>query len=176
MSRIIKKRITRLPAGYEVYKEEIEDGQKGPNDAVPLKLVNRNPRNLEMLSRQAKPLGWELETPSNAFWNKVVFERNGRYLTAKVIHNSGRTLVSACTSEESYQAQSDSLGDTQAAKNVGNMLARRCLESGILFVHKEIREDESKSPKVNAFLAALRDGGLKLREPDMIFPRRLRDL
>lgn len=70
MSRIIKKRITRLPSDLSVRQEEIEDGKMGPNDQVSLNLVNRNPRNLEQSRFELKPLGWELETPSRTFWNK----------------------------------------------------------------------------------------------------------
>lgn len=70
MSRIIKKKITRLPSDTHVYQEEVDDNKLGPNDSVPLELINRNPRNLEQLSLDPKPLGWELEKPTKTFWNK----------------------------------------------------------------------------------------------------------
>lgn len=40
-------------------------------------------------------------------YSRVIFEKNGKYLSAKVVHNSGRTLISASTSEEAYRSQSD---------------------------------------------------------------------
>lgn len=72
MSRIIKKRITRIPSDTVVHQEEVDDYQHGPNDVVPLELVNRNPRNLEQLCVECKPLGFELDLPSRNFWNKYV--------------------------------------------------------------------------------------------------------
>lgn len=70
MSVVIKKRVTRLPSDVEVHQEEVDNDQLGPNDRVPLQLMNRNPRNLEQLSFEPKPLGWELETPTRSYWNK----------------------------------------------------------------------------------------------------------
>ena len=67
---VIKKRITRLPSDMQVHQEEIDDNQMGPNDTVPINLINRNPRNLEQLSIEQKPLGWALEATHKTFWNK----------------------------------------------------------------------------------------------------------
>lgn len=42
-----------------------------------------------------------------------------------------------------------SLSDTQAAINIGTILARRCLEAGILYVHREkFNEDDSSRSSV----------------------------
>ena len=67
---MIKKRITRLPSELQVHQEEIDENKMGPNDTVPINLINRNPRNLEQLSIEQKPLGWALEATHKTFWNK----------------------------------------------------------------------------------------------------------
>lgn len=69
-SRIIRKRITRIPADHQVYQHEVDDGAIGPNDLPSLKLVNRNPRNLEQLCLEPKPIGWELESQTKNYWNR----------------------------------------------------------------------------------------------------------
>ena len=67
--RDIRRRVTRLPSSTVVYAEEVEEGCRGGNDRHHLQLVNRNPRNLEQLSLEPKPFGFELETPSRSYWN-----------------------------------------------------------------------------------------------------------
>lgn len=71
-SRAVKKRINRLKSDHYAYPEDVSIGKQGPNDNPPLTLVNRNPRNLEQLHREIKPLGWELETPTRVYWNTWV--------------------------------------------------------------------------------------------------------
>lgn len=92
-----------------------------------------------------------------------------------MVHNSGRTVVSASTRESCYQKHGLPSSDTEAALNLAEILARRCQESGILFVHVDNEEMES-SEKTKAFFAKLRSEGLRLKENDYIFPRRKRDL
>lgn len=62
-----------------------------------------------------------------------------------------------------------------AATNLATILARRGLESGVLFAHAEL-DGSDKSEKTKAFFNQLRAEGLKLKENDYIFPRRKRDL
>lgn len=69
-ARTIRRRVTRLPSDYCVYAEELEEDVKGPNDRHQMKLMNRNPRNLEQLSLKPKPFGFELEATSHCYWNK----------------------------------------------------------------------------------------------------------
>lgn len=107
--------------------------------------------------------------------DRVTFARLGKHLEAKVVHYSGRTIVSASTREACYQEHGLPTTDTSAAINLATILARRCLESGILFVHAEI-EEFANSEKSKAFFNQLRSEGLKLKENDYIFPRRKRDL
>ena len=106
---------------------------------------------------------------------RVTFEKVGKHLEAKIIHHTGRTIVSASTNESAYRDQGLPIGDTEAAKNLGVILARRCLEAGILFARKEVPEEQS-SEKVRSFVTALKENGLILKEPEVILPRRRRDL
>jgi ribosomal protein L18 len=105
----------------------------------------------------------------------VTFEKAGKYLEAKVTHNSERVVVSASTKESAYREQGLSLSDTDAAKNLARILARRCHEAGILHLHNEVL-DEKTSEKAKAFVNELKEEGMLLREPDYIFPRRKRDI
>jgi len=171
----MRRRITRLKSDHHVYQEDVDSGAKSPNDKPPLELINRNPRNLEQLLREPKPYGWELEFPSRAFWNKVTFEKVGKYLEAKVVHHTGRVVLSASTKEEAYKNQGLSLADQDAAINLGKILARRCLEAGILYLHKEVL-DENTSEKAKAFVRELISEGIKLKEPEAIQFRRRRDI
>lgn len=92
-----------------------------------------------------------------------------------MVHNSGRTVVSASTRESCYQNHGLPSSDTEAALNLAKILARRCQESGILFVDVDYVGSES-SEKTKAFFQQLRSEGLQLKESDYIFPRRKRDL
>lgn len=71
-ARNIRRRVTRVPSDYGVYAEELNEDVKGANDQHQMQLVNRNPRNLEQLSLEPKPFGFELETTSKCYWNKWV--------------------------------------------------------------------------------------------------------
>jgi ribosomal protein L18 len=86
---------------------------------------------------------------------RVTFARSGKYLEGKIIHHSGRTVVSASTREQCYQDHGLPATDTAAAINLASILARRCLESGILFVHAE-NDESDESEKSKAFFKQLR--------------------
>lgn len=159
-SRIIRKRITRIPADHHVYQHEVDDGSLCPNDLPQLKLVNRNPRNLEQLCLEPKLIGWELETQTRNFWNRwvdwmqlhythqrfrVTFEKNGKYLTAQVIHHSGRVIMTASSKDPAFKAQTTGSGltDINAARNLATIIARKCFEAGILYLHKDLSEERT---------------------------------
>ena len=72
-SRVIKRRITRLENEFEVGEEEIASSKLSENDQPSQRLITKNPRNLEQLLFEQKPLGWELDSKSRSFWNKYVF-------------------------------------------------------------------------------------------------------
>ena len=42
----------------------------GNEATVGVKLVNRNPRNLEQMLLAKKPMGHELDSPNRHYWNK----------------------------------------------------------------------------------------------------------
>ena len=106
----------------------------------------------------------------------MTFARHGKFLEAKVVHHTGRTVLSASTREECYQRHGLPTADTEAAVNLATILVRRCLESGVLFAECQAADASQGSEKSKAFFKQLRDEGLKLKENECIFPRRKRDL
>ena len=68
LSTVSNKRITRLPTDTEVSKSELSS--EGNESLINTRVVNRNPRNLEQLLLEQKPLGFELDLPERHFWNK----------------------------------------------------------------------------------------------------------
>lgn len=74
MSKISNKRITRLSSDLQVTQEEIQQNANSQNDlSIKTKLVNRNPRNLEQLSLEPKKIGYEMDLPSRAYWNRLLY-------------------------------------------------------------------------------------------------------
>ncbi|RWS28162.1 39S ribosomal protein L18-like protein [Leptotrombidium deliense] len=168
---IYKKRITRLQSDIEFTESDVLDGRSSENDVPPVQLVNRNPRNLEQLQFEQKSLGFEMDSPSVTYWNKIVLQRSGQHLKASVLHHSGADLISCVTC-----MRNENSSDISSATNLGMILAKRCLEAGLMYVHIEMAPEELRTQKVDHFLKALRNNGLILKEPDFIFPRRKRDL
>ena len=103
MAYVSNKRITRIPADTEVDKSELKS--EGNEAYVDVRLTNRNPRNLEQLLLAPKPMGFELDSPNRHYWNKVVFEKKSKYLVGKIVHHSGRTLVSVASNEAPISAK-----------------------------------------------------------------------
>ena len=91
------KKITRISSDLRVDKGELET--TGNEKYLDVNLRNRNPRNLEKMFLEAKPLGFEFDTPTRHYWNKVVFEKQSRFLVAKIVHHSGQVIVEASSSE-----------------------------------------------------------------------------
>lgn len=140
------------------------------NDDVNPVFVNRNPRNLEKMCIAQKPKGFILDYPSIKFWHKMFLNISPSHVTARVEHFTGKTVVSASTREWALRKHLYSAHDVCAAESVGRVIARRCLESGILHVH--ISLGETSSDKVKAFSKALEEEGLSLEEPSRIYPMR----
>ncbi|CAG2180734.1 unnamed protein product, partial [Oppiella nova] len=151
-----------MASDLEVSESELHSN--GNESVVKTRLVNRNPRNLEQLLFDKKPLGYELDLPQRTFWNKIVFESGGKHLTAKIVHNSGRVVVSASTRETAVGQQLKSSSGVSAATSLGHVLALRAIESGILEVFVGIEYESNESLKVKAFLSALKANGLVLEE------------
>ncbi|XP_076473084.1 large ribosomal subunit protein uL18m-like [Babylonia areolata] len=131
---------------------------------------NRNPRNLEQMGLARKRQGWVFQSPRKDFFHRVVLDLSRRHTTAHIEHFSGKTVVSASTTEWAIKEGLYSLTDTSAAENVGRVLAQRCLESGITHVFYEEEEGHQTSEKMQAFLSGLRERGLGLEEPDIKDP------
>ncbi|XP_054717179.1 39S ribosomal protein L18, mitochondrial-like [Uloborus diversus] len=134
------------------------------NDVFNAEYINRNPRNLEQMLLEIKPNGYVLDSPCVVYWNKLIFERSQQHTTAKVVHNSGHTVVSASTQEWSIRRHLKSTIDSNAVVNIARILALRCLQSGILFVHKEFTPQQMQTTKVRLLLKTLEEEGLQTEE------------
>ena len=69
-SRVLRRRITRIENEFEVGEEEIERNRLSDSDRPNQRIISKNPRNLEQMLFEQKPLGWELEAKGRSFWNK----------------------------------------------------------------------------------------------------------
>ena len=162
---IDNKKITRLESDVELADCEF----KG-------RLINRNPRNLEQLSFEAKPEGFWLDESPPSEWNKLIFVQEDRHLSTFLKHWSGRNLVEASTKEPQLLKYFRNTNTIQAATILGQVMSRRCLQSGYLCVGAEGFGDESQGIKLKAFFDAIVVNGLELREPPEIKSRRVTDL
>ena len=69
-SRVLRRRITRLESDFEVAEEEIVQNKSSDHDLPTSRIVTKNPRNLEQLLFEPKPLGWELDANNRSCWNR----------------------------------------------------------------------------------------------------------
>ncbi|CAI9715036.1 Hypothetical predicted protein [Octopus vulgaris] len=123
------------------------DKPKGPNDdyIVNPMFYNRNPR--------------------------IIFARRNWNLDSYILHSSGNIVVSASTKEWPIKKFLYSCRDITAAKCIGTILALRCLEAGITHVFYDDMLHEKNSKKLQAFLTAVQQNNLILKEPtEKIFP------
>lgn len=176
MAYVSNKRITRLCSEIEVDKSELN--QNGNEKYIDVRLKNRNPRNLEQMLMEPKPMGYEMDEQNCHYWNKVVLVKRSKYLIAKIIHHSGRITVSAATNEPSlaiFLGSKSTYTDVKAAKILGQVLAMRALESGIHSIFYDHREYGKSGEKLSSFIDALKQNGLNLDEQPVIFARAQRD-
>lgn len=101
----VKKIITRVPSDVQFTEEQIQQDKRGPNDTFIPEIVNRNPRNLEELCFERKNRGWDFDKISPMFWNKLVLERHRDHLEAKIVHYTGKTVLSASSNEDGISSQ-----------------------------------------------------------------------
>jgi large subunit ribosomal protein L18 len=134
------------------------------------KLQNRNPRNLEFLGIAWKRKGWKFQYPSKEFYHRLLFERSHRHTAAYVEHSSGKRVITASTKELAIMRHLYSATDVSAAENIGHILARRCLESGITSMILQEHDNSEKSEKFQAFRDAVVAGGVELSEPEEVQP------
>jgi len=86
--------------------------------------------------------------------------RSLRHIYAQVIEDTtGRTLASASTLSPEIKGSLSSSGNIEAAKKVGELIARRCLEKGIQKVVFD-RNGYLYHGRVKALAEAARAGGL----------------
>ncbi|KFW80342.1 hypothetical protein N305_14182, partial [Manacus vitellinus] len=158
------------------------------NEIVAPDFTNRNPRNLEQLALARKERGWKTTWPKREFWHRLRLERTQHYIEAFVERSNGDVVVSASTREWAIKRHLYSPKGVAACKNLGRVMAQRCLEAGINFVNfKAIIPWEYRCDsailmaflgiysclyllnKIQEFEKAMEEGGVVLREPRRIY-------
>lgn len=132
--------------------------------------INRNPRTLEKQGLQPKRKGWKYQSPRKDYYYKLIFEISNKFLTGRVEHWTGITVIEASTKQWSLAKHLYSPNDLCAAENVGKILARRCLEGGIDRVFYDPIVELEHSEKLKAFLKAVQDGEITLSEVEEFEP------
>ncbi|NXP07125.1 RM18 protein, partial [Thinocorus orbignyianus] len=151
------------------------------NEVVAPDFTNRNPRNLEQLALARKERGWKTTWPKREFWHRLRLERTQHYVEAFVERCNGDVVVSASTREWAIKRHLYSPRGVSACKNLGRVMAQRCLEAGINFVNFkavipwEYRCDSASIHlltliwPIQEFQKAMEEGGVVLREPRRIY-------
>ncbi|NXU88514.1 RM18 protein, partial [Xiphorhynchus elegans] len=158
------------------------------NEVVAPDFTNRNPRNLEQLGLARKERGWKTTWPKREFWHRLRLERTQHYVEAFVERCNGDVVVSASTREWAIKRHLYSPKGVAACKNLGRVMAQRCLEAGINFVNfKAVIPWEHRCDsamwvaflhiysclyllnKIQEFEKAMEEGGVVLREPRRIY-------
>uniref|UniRef100_A0A8C4VEW8 Large ribosomal subunit protein uL18m n=1 Tax=Falco tinnunculus TaxID=100819 RepID=A0A8C4VEW8_FALTI len=138
------------------------------NEVVAPDFTNRNPRNLEQLALARKERGWKTTWPKREFWHRLRLERTQHYVEAFVERSNGDIVVSASTREWAIKRHLYSPKGVAACKNLGRVMAQRCLEAGINFVNfKAVIPWERRCD--SEFEKAMEEGGVVLREPQRIY-------
>uniref|UniRef100_A0A8C8AT80 Large ribosomal subunit protein uL18m n=1 Tax=Otus sunia TaxID=257818 RepID=A0A8C8AT80_9STRI len=140
------------------------------NEVVAPDFTNRNPRNLEQLALARKERGWKTTWPKREFWHRLRLERTQHYVEAFVERSNGDVVVSASTREWAIKRHLYSPKGVTACKNLGRVMAQRCLEAGINFVNfKAIIPWEYRCDSIQEFKKAVEEGGVVLCEPRRIY-------
>ncbi|NXS36109.1 RM18 protein, partial [Pomatostomus ruficeps] len=158
------------------------------NEVVSPNFTNRNPRNLEQMALARKERGWKTTWPKREFWHRLRLERTQHYVEAFVERSNGDIVVSASTREWAVKRHLHSPKGVAACKNLGRVMAQRCLEAGINFVNfKAVIPWEHRCDsamllvsflylfvsyllnKIQEFEKAMEEGGVVLREPRRIY-------
>ncbi|NXE75479.1 RM18 protein, partial [Cochlearius cochlearius] len=140
------------------------------NEVVSPDFTNRNPRNLEQLALARKERGWKTTWPKREFWHRLRLERTQHYVEAFVERCNGDVVVSASTREWAIKRHLYSPKGVTACKNLGRVMAQRCLEAGINFVNfKAVIPWEYRCDSIQEFEKAMEEGGVVLHEPRRIY-------
>ena len=79
------------------------------------------------------------------------FEQHSNNLKGKVMHFTGREVISTSSDEPYIKKRLYKCGDASAAYNVGRVLGKRCLQSGLLEMHTELTKQEETSERVSCY-------------------------
>jgi len=115
-----------------------------------------------------KPDGYRLEKADKLYWNKLTMEISGKHISASVVHYLGQKPIDVSTKEWCIKKYLYRTNDASAARLVGQVLAQRCLQTGIMEVACFFTEEDRKKEKVNLFLKAIEDAGVALSEPSQV--------
>uniref|UniRef100_A0A8D8XKQ4 Large ribosomal subunit protein uL18m n=1 Tax=Cacopsylla melanoneura TaxID=428564 RepID=A0A8D8XKQ4_9HEMI len=137
-----------------------------PDAATTSKCVfNKNPRNLERLRIARKPQGYHLDRLGREYWHTLYFTLTKKHITGQIIHNSGNVVVSASTNEWALKKHLFNTNDISAYSNLAQVLAQRCLESGISEITCNYKAEPNT--KFHEFLKVLESSGVSLTEPEV---------
>ncbi|XP_057205777.1 39S ribosomal protein L18, mitochondrial isoform X2 [Triplophysa rosa] len=136
------------------------------NEAINKTFVNRNPRNLEQMALAVKDRGWATVWPSRQYYHRLVFRRSQQHVTAEVFSSDSTVPVLSCSTKEwAVKRQLGSTRSVAACRAVGEVLAQRCLEAGIIrIVYREVPWT-FRSEASQTFWTAMKEGGVTLNEP-----------
>ncbi|XP_068678696.1 large ribosomal subunit protein uL18m-like [Montipora foliosa] len=162
---ILKRHQLSMSAAQVKDKDSVEDDQKNNKLQILSNFENRNPRNPEYFGYN-KPRGHATQKYRKDFYNKLKFIISNRHSRAEVIHHSGVVLASASTVEFEITRHLYKTTDLSAARNLGRVLAQRCIEAGITRVYWEPQYGDRTKLRVKAFASAIsKGGGIVLNEP-----------
>ncbi|XP_065337880.1 large ribosomal subunit protein uL18m [Cloeon dipterum] len=142
-----------------------------PKEKVEISQVvhNRNPRNLERLRIAWKPQGYHLEAPGRSYWHKLVLTSSSRFISAKVVHFTGKVVVEASTNEWCIKKHLYNTKDVSAYQNLAKVIARRCLEFGLIEMESDFKDVDPET-KVGKFAKIIEEEGITLSEPKRYLP------
>ncbi|XP_007548314.1 large ribosomal subunit protein uL18m [Poecilia formosa] len=136
------------------------------NEAVNPTFVNRNPRNLERMALAVKDRGWKTTWPHQQFYHRLMFSRSQRHVTAEVFSCTSPVPVLTCSTKEwAVKKELASTNCVAACQAVGEVLAHRCQQAGIMRMVYRAIPWTYRSEGVQAFRAAMKQGGVILSEP-----------
>lgn len=154
-------------SSHQELNEQTEERIPG-NDVVSPEFTNRNPRNLEKMALAYKNKGWSQSLTRKNYWHRLFVKRSHRYVSAWVEHVDGHVPVQASTKEWAIKKHLYSTNDVVARRNLGRVIAQRCLESGIEYMTCSLRHHELESEGNKAFYDAMVEGGISFEEPKSI--------
>ncbi|XP_029193959.1 39S ribosomal protein L18, mitochondrial-like isoform X1 [Acropora millepora] len=165
---ILSSRNVSIPAARVLDKHSVKDDRINAKFPIVSEFENRNPRNPEYFGYN-KPRGGATQKYRQDYYNKLKFIISNRHSRGEVVHNSGVVLASASTVDFEITRHLYKTTDISAARNLGRVLAQRCIEAGITRVYWEPKYGDRTKLRVKAFASAISKGGtVLLNEPKRI--------